>query len=109
MSTTQAIPGEALDIRPYGPALIEAKTSKLIKTEQFELIRLVLPTGKIIPEHDTPGPITVHCLEGCIEFTAAGKTETLGPGQLLYLEASEPHSLKCLEAASVLVTKITGS
>ena len=109
MSITQATPGEALDIRPYGPVLAEAKTCKLIKTEQFELIRLVLPAGKVIPEHNTPGQITVQCLEGCIEFTSAGKTETLGPGQLLYLEAGEPHSLKCIEAASVLVTKMSGS
>ncbi len=109
MSTIQAVPGEALDIRPYGPALAEAKTCKLIKTEQFELIRLVLPAGKVIPEHNTPGQITVQCLEGCIEFTSAGKAETLGPGQLLYLEAGEPHSLKCLEAASVLVTKMSGN
>ena len=108
MSTTQANPGDVLDVTPFGSALAEAKTCKLIKTEQFELIRLVLPAGKVIPEHNTPGQITVQCQEGRIEFTASGKTETLGPGQLLYLEAGEPHSLKCLEAASVLVTKLAG-
>jgi len=106
MTTIRATPGNVLDVRPYGSLLAEAKTSKLIKTEQFELIRLVLPAGKIIPEHNTPGQITVHCLEGSIEFTAAGKTVTLGPGQLLYIEAGEPHSLHCLEAASILVTKL---
>ncbi|NOZ38608.1 MAG: cupin domain-containing protein, partial [Planctomycetes bacterium] len=67
-----------------------------------------LSTGQVIPEHKAPGQIVVQCLEGRIEFTAAGKTETLGPGQLLYLEAGEPHSLHCLEAASVLVTKLSG-
>lgn len=108
METTQVKPGEIIDVTPFASALAEAKTSRLIKTDQFELLRLVLSAGKVIAEHSTPGQITVQCLEGRIEFTAAGKTETLGPGQLLYLEGGEPHSLRCLEATSVLVTKLAG-
>ncbi len=108
MATMQVNPGEVIDARPDGLTLTEMNKATLIKTDQVQLIRLDLPTGKVIPEHKTPGQIIVQCLAGRIEFTAAGKTETLAPGQLLYLEAGEPHSLHCLEAASVLVTKLSG-
>ncbi len=108
MTTTQASPGEVIEVRPDGLALMERKKTTLFKTDQVELIRLVLPAGKVIPEHKTPGQIIVQCLEGHVEFTAAGKTETLAAGQLLYLGAGEPHSLHCIEAASILVTKLSG-
>jgi quercetin dioxygenase-like cupin family protein len=46
----------------------------------------------------------VQCLEGKIAFTALGKTEELAAGQMLYLTAGEPHSVKCIEDASFLLT-----
>ena len=42
------------------------------KTEEMELIRLVLAAGKVLPNHKVAGPITVHCIEGKIEFTTMG-------------------------------------
>ena len=37
-------------------------------------------------------------------MAALGKTEELEAGQLLYLAAEEPHSVKCVEDASFLLT-----
>lgn len=108
MTTTQVNPGEVINAQPSSSTSSEPLKTTLFKTEQVELIRLALPTDKIIPEHKAPGQIIVQCLAGRVDFAAAGKTETLGPGQLLYLEAGELHSLHCLEAASVLVTKLAG-
>lgn len=104
MSIPHAKPNEIVAVGPLGEALASAKTATLVKTDELELIRLVLPAGKEIPTHQAPGKIVVQCLEGRIEFTAEGKTQRLAAGQLLYLEAGEPHALKCLEDASVLVT-----
>jgi len=46
----------------------------------------------------------VHCLEGRVAFTALGKTQVLEAGKLLDLPAGEPHALKGIEDASLLLT-----
>lgn len=104
MATPHAAPGEVIDVRPLGSALADAKTSVLIKTGKLEVIRMVMTKGKEIAQHQAPGELTVHCLEGRIAFTSLGKTDELSAGQLLYLGAGEPHSVKCLEDASFLLT-----
>lgn len=48
------------------------KTYMLLKTEVMEAIRLVLPAGKHIAEHNASGEITVLCLEGRVKFTSQG-------------------------------------
>ena len=104
MALQHAQPGEVVDVRPLGSALADSKTSTLFKTEKMEVIRMVMPAGKEIPEHEGPNEIIVQCLEGKIAFTTMGKTEELEAGRLLYLEAEEPHSVKCIEDASFLLT-----
>ncbi len=104
MAVPHAKPGEAVDVRPLGPALAHSKTATLIKTDSLEVIRLVLPAGKEIPPHQVAGEITVQCLEGRVAFTAGGATRDLTAGQLLYLAGNEPHALRGLEDASLLVT-----
>ena len=104
MAIHHASPGEVVDVRPLGAALANAKTRTLFKTENVEIVRIVMPAGKEISEHEAPGEIIVQCLEGRIAFTALDKTEELEPGQLLYLAAEEPHSVKCVEDASFLLT-----
>jgi quercetin dioxygenase-like cupin family protein len=96
--------GQIIDIAPLGPALTGTKTTALIKSSTLEVIRLVVPAGKDVPEHKAPGDITVQCLEGEVGFTAEGKTQQLKPGQLLYLAAGSPHSLHGVQDSSVLVT-----
>lgn len=103
MAMRHAKVGEVIKL-PLGAALGNFKTTALVKTEELELIRLVLPAGKEIPSHKAPGKITVQCLEGRVDFTFAGKTQELIPGQLLYLAANEPHAVKGIENSSLLVT-----
>lgn len=99
-----ANPGEVIDVGPLGASLSESKTEAFFKADGLEVIRLILPQGKSVPTHHAPGPITVHCLEGRIEFSALGETCELKSGQMLYLRGKEPHSLHALEESSVLVT-----
>jgi quercetin dioxygenase-like cupin family protein len=104
MAIPHAEPGEVVDVRPLGPALASAQTKTLVRAEQVEVIRLVVHAGKEIPEHKAKGEVVVHCLEGRVAFTASGKTQTLEAGHLLYLPTGEPHSVKGVENASLLVT-----
>jgi hypothetical protein len=99
MAIPPAAPGEVVDVRPWGPSLATTKTNTLLKTGKIEVVRLVMPAGKIV-EHKAPGEITVQCLEGRIAFTALGLTHELTAGQMLYLGAGEPHSVKKTVAAT---------
>ena len=104
MAIPHAKPGEIVDVRPLGSALASAQTSTLVRAEQVEIIRLVVPAGKEIEEHKAKGEIIVQCLEGRVAFTAFGKTQSLAAGTLLYLPTGEPHSVKGIESASLLLT-----
>jgi quercetin dioxygenase-like cupin family protein len=104
MAIPHANPAEVIDVGPLGAALTSTQTKTLIKTENLEVVRLVMAAGKEIAEHKAPGAITVHCLEGKIAFTALGKTQDLSPGQMLYLTPGESHSVQCIENASFLLT-----
>ncbi len=104
MAIPHAQPGEVVDVRPLGSALASAQTQTLFRAEQVEVIRLVVPAGKEISEHKAKGEITVLCLEGRVTFTAFGKTQNLEAGKLLYLPTGEPHSVKGIENASLLLT-----
>ncbi len=104
MAIPHAQPGEVVNVRPLGAGLDSTKTQTLFKTKNVEVVRVVMQTGKEIHEHRAPGEIIVQCLEGKIAFTALGKTAELEAGKLLYLAAGEPHSVKCNENASFLLT-----
>jgi quercetin dioxygenase-like cupin family protein len=107
MANPHARPGEVIDVRPLGAGLAMPKTSTLLKTEKVEVIRLVMTAGKVLAEHKAPGELTVYCIEGRIAFTALGQSHELTAGQLIYLSAGEPHSVRCLENASLLLTIVT--
>ena len=45
MAIPHAKPGEFVDVRPLGSALASAQTKALVRTDQVEVIRLVVPAG----------------------------------------------------------------
>lgn len=104
MALTHSQPLDVIDVRPLGAALRDAVTTSLLKTQALQLMRLVLPAGRGLPEHSVPGAITVHCLEGETLVTTPSRTCTLHAGQLVMLDGSEPHAVKAVSDASVLVT-----
>lgn len=104
MSIPHANSGEIIDVRPLGAALTKSTTTTLVKTGTLEIIRLVVPSGKVIAAHRVEGEIMLQCLEGQVGIVADGETRVLGAGQLLYLSGKEPHALRGIENASVLLT-----
>lgn len=104
MAIEHAQPGQPVNVAPLGPRLADATTVALFKSEELEVIRLVLQAGKALPPHKVPGEITIHCLEGRIAVGADGAQHLLAAGQLLYLRGGVMHDVKALEDASALVT-----
>ena len=104
MAMHHAQPGEPINIKPLGAAMGTTKTTTLAKTDTLELIRLVLPAGKTLPEHKVAGEITIQCLEGELQLTAAGKTQVLAAGTLVFLSGNDPHAVRAITDATALVT-----
>lgn len=96
--------GEIIDLRPLGDKLKDAPSAALLKTESLEVMRLVIKAGKSLPEHRVTGEVTIYCLEGKVELTAHQKTQSMQPGDLVYLEPMQPYALVAQEDAAVLVT-----
>ena len=104
MAIPHAQPGQVFEVQPAGASGAETKTVTLIKTNDVEVVRLVLARGKVIAQHRAPGEITVQCLEGRVELTAMGRQQELAAGQMLFLSAGAPHSVLALDDSTVLLT-----
>ena len=108
MALPHAAPGEAIQIRRAGEDLTRFCSTALVKTEEFELIRMVLPQGKSMPEHSVRGALTLLCLEGRIAVGAHAPFQHLNAGEMMYLNGGEVHSLCALQDALVLLTILLG-
>ncbi len=104
MAIQHAQHGDVIDVRPLADRLASSRTITLIKTAHLEVIRMILPAGKMLPEHKAHGEIIVQCLEGDITFTTMGEPKRLRAGDMLYLAAGEPHELVAVEDSSFLLT-----
>jgi quercetin dioxygenase-like cupin family protein len=99
-------PGEPIDIRPLGGKLTDTAPIALVRTDDIEVMRLVLSQGKSIPQHQVAGEITLQCIEGTVEVQAQGKAQPLAAGELLYLHGNTPYALYALQDSSVLMTML---
>ena len=104
MAIPHAKPGEVVDVQPLGAALTKTITQTIVKTDDLEVIRIVLPAGNELPPHQVPGEITVQCLEGKVAFRVGEVDRELTAGKMLYLEGGSKHSLRASENSSLLVT-----
>lgn len=91
-------------MRPLGADLAATRTHALFKSQDLEVIRLVLRKGQSLPMHRVQGEITVHCLEGRIEVTTDTGPHGLQAGQMLFLPGGVDHDVRGTEDASALVT-----
>ena len=108
MALSHASSGQPISLALAAGSLACVPSSALFKTDHLEVIRVVLPGGKVFPPHKVAGDITVQCLSGAIEFTMGEEGEErrvqLSAGELLYLEGGVRHGLRGLTDAVVLVS-----
>src|SRR5665811_698318 len=104
MALRHAKPGEIVDLTPMGPGIKNAKSSAIIKGVHFEAIHLIVRAGAEISEHEVPGNITLHCLEGRVELGLETSTIELEANQWVYLDGGASHSVRGIENSSLLLT-----
>jgi quercetin dioxygenase-like cupin family protein len=104
MALQHAVSGERIALRRSEDDIANFTSIALIKTDHMELIRLVVPKDKPMPEHRVEGEMTLLCLEGEIAFDAHGRTTELRPNEMVYLAGGEPHAIRANEDAVALMT-----
>jgi quercetin dioxygenase-like cupin family protein len=104
MSLPHANSGDVISVAPLGEKFQGSVSTAFLKTAHLELMRLVLPAGKSMPEHWVEGEVTLQCLEGAFDLEAHGKRQTVHTSELVYLGPKVPHALHALENTSVLMT-----
>ena len=105
MAIPHAAPGVPVELQPQAEVLSETKSHALVKTDDFEAIRLVIPQGhEVCRNHLVEGPITIQCLKGLIAFTADDQTRSLPEGHWLFLPGGVPHTIAGVEDSLVLLT-----
>jgi quercetin dioxygenase-like cupin family protein len=106
MSLHHAAPGEVIDLQPFGEKLPWADSVALVRTDEFEVMRLVLQEGKSVPQHHVPGDLSLQCLEGTVEVQAGASPLMLQPGQMVFIAGNTPYALRALEHSSLLMTMV---
>lgn len=89
------------------PILREATTSRVVLDN--DLMRFVLfsfDAGQLLTEHASPRAVVVQLLSGRMEFSVAGETSMLSPGDLVYLAPGERHALTAIEACHLALTMV---
>jgi quercetin dioxygenase-like cupin family protein len=101
MAIEHAQHGQVIDLNTHYD---DEKTAALVKTEEFEVIRIRIDEFGSLPPHKVDGHITVQCLSGKCTFLVEGEPRELTAGAWLYLEGGAMHSVEAAEAAVLLVT-----
>lgn len=76
----------------------------LVKNGPLRATLMGLAAGGELASHSADGPITVHVLEGAIEFEVAGTTYPLPAGSLLALDGGVVHGVRSHEGGVFLLT-----
>lgn len=104
MALPHAKPLDVIRVQPLGPALVDAFSTSLLKSERLQLLHLVLPARQDVPEHHVDEECCLHCLEGDVEVAMPGGSRRLQPGDLVVLPARQPYSLRARADSAVLMT-----
>jgi quercetin dioxygenase-like cupin family protein len=80
------------------------RATPLFHEQGIRGLLLHLKAGEQIPEHSTPGAITVQSLAGEAVFASGEEQITLTPGNLVSLAPCVPHRVAARQDSLLLVT-----
>lgn len=76
----------------------------LTKEPALRLVLMLFSKGTKLPEHKAAGPLVLHVLSGLVIFRTGSRTETVGVGELIVLEAAIEHEVEAVEESACLLT-----
>ena len=104
MALPHAASGDVITLQSGGEDFSQFSSIALAKTEGLELIQMIMPKGKSMPEHHVSGEITLLCLQGEIAVDAHGAVKVLRAGEMLYLLGGQAHALTAVQDSLALLT-----
>jgi len=105
MAIEHAQHGQVLNLNTFHAA----DSAALVKTGEFEIIRVLVEAGQSLPPHKVDGPITVQCLSGQCTFFVDEEPRKLSSGDWLYLNGGTTHAVEATESTALLVTILFGN
>ena len=93
------------NLQPYQlDATALPRSTPLFHEPGLRVLLLHLKAGEELPEHSTPGTITVQCVKGEVVFASGEEQNTLTPGSLISVAAGAPHRVSAQQDSLLLVT-----
>ena len=78
----------------------------LVKEGPLRLTIMGIAAGGVLPVHSTDDAVTVHLLDGEIEFSAAGQDYPLVAGDILVFAPGVEHSARSVKGGTFLLTVV---
>lgn len=99
------LPAELARLREEEPWRRSGRhTRTLIKDADLRVVLIALQTGARLEEHQAPGRITIHTLDGRLRVGVAGQSVDLPVGQLMTIGPAIRHDVEALEESAFLLT-----
>ena len=86
------------------PSAAGITSRTLLKTSGGKSVLFAFYAGQELTEHTNPHHALVYVLTGALQFTLAGRPETLRPGQILHMPPRLPHAVRADEPSTFLLT-----
>ena len=75
---------------------------RFIHSQNMTFAHWELAPDALIPDHAHPHEQVATCFEGEFEFTVAGETRVLGPGDVAVIPPDVPHSGRAITGCRIL-------
>jgi quercetin dioxygenase-like cupin family protein len=93
-----------IDLHGNDVPLARTHTEPLLNAGGMKVIRIEVPQGSEIPRHSAPDSATLQCLCGSIVVELDDEELRLSAGQLMFLEAHQPHVVRANVDSLLLLT-----
>jgi quercetin dioxygenase-like cupin family protein len=78
----------------------------VLKAEGARVVLFSFDAGQELTEHTAAVPVLLQALDGRFAITAAGRTVSLAPGDVIHLGTRTPHAVVAQEPSRLLLTML---
>ncbi|HZQ34757.1 MAG TPA: cupin domain-containing protein [Dehalococcoidia bacterium] len=82
----------------------ERAARTLVKQGDLRVVLTAMRSGTSLKEHSAEGALTIYCVDGRMQVSAAGCTLDLQPGDLIALDGGVQHSVDATLDCAFLLT-----